>query len=165
VFSLDELLAQARALPLADADWPSKKWYTGRFWEGPAIPTTGPTSERIGPLTFLIAARGDDDPERSPRGTYGVFAWKEVRRRPVSWWRPRILKLLRSDDRPRTFNAILVELSNTTGDMGFGTSAEQALWDLVEQGKIAHTYPTEANGFAAHFVRLHGDFGAFPWQV
>jgi len=156
--ALDALLAQVEGGPAAQDAWAKRKWYTGRFWPDKEV-----SIGEWGPAGFMIAARGVADPQRSERGTYGTLDWRKTMARPVSFWRPRFLNAL-EDGEPRTFNRLLVEIANVTGDMGGTTSAEWALWGLVEEGLVAHTIKPADGDQAIYFVVLDGPFGGFPWQ-
>jgi hypothetical protein len=79
------------------------------------------------------AARGPDNHNRSPH-----LGFKRV---PVATWKEAILALLQ-DDRPRTFNAITVELSGYNADVHYRQPADRALWALVDAGAVELTLDT-----------------------
>ena len=90
---------------------------------------------------YLHLIRGEGDPERSPRPVGG-----RIDRAPhrtladvsVEKCCEDIIGLL-ADGRPRTFNAIGVELLDHTADTLLGSPYDEALWQLVERGAIEHT--------------------------
>ncbi len=89
--------------------------------------------------THLI--RSPDDPERSSRAARKgkETAWKaSTASKMEPEWRTRIVALL-EDDKPRTFNAICVELGDITADIGYATAPDKALWSLVAAGEVEHT--------------------------
>lgn len=110
-------------------------WLHGPWWE--ALGRDGPPYTWDDTGRYLHLARGDDDPERTPRGTYSPLAWRSAIKKPVRFWKKHIVKLL-SDGNARTFNGIMVELANVTADMAFTDTPDQALWELVAEWKVAH---------------------------
>jgi len=96
---------------------------------------------------YLHLVRAEDDPPRSSRKERQAREFtEEVRRREDMTkktrpeWRRRIFDYLRTHD-SSTFNTILVDLADITADMGHGVPGD-ALWDLVEAGKVYHTDPS-----------------------
>jgi hypothetical protein len=90
--------------------------------------------KRKGLARFVHIIRADDDPDRSPR--------EERRGKETEWqkafgkgtddaWAEAILNHL-SDDVPRTFNRIMVEIADATADVVFEKGPDRALWNLVE---------------------------------
>jgi len=84
---------------------------------------------------------GPDDPKRSPRPKGGrddkqphLTNAKTSR----GEWALRIEALM-EDGEPRTFNRICVELLDQEASIGFEGPLDEALWGLVEQGRLAHT--------------------------
>jgi hypothetical protein len=85
--------------------------------------------------------RGQGDPERSPRpigGRLDRAPHRTLEEVPVEKCCEDIIGLL-ADGRPRTFNAIGVELLDHTADTLFRSPYDQALWQLVEREAIEHT--------------------------
>lgn len=89
------------------------------------------------PYLHLIRAKGD--PERSPRGPGRALLWRNLDTRTPEAWAERIAAHL-NDGVPRTFNRIMVELSDFTADVAFGTTADEGLWLAVERGHLALTH-------------------------
>ena len=90
---------------------------------------------------YLHLIRGQGDPERSPRpigGRLDRAPHRTLEEVPVEKCRDDIMGLL-ADGRPRTFNAIGVELLDHTADTLFRSPYDQALWQLVEREAIEHT--------------------------
>jgi hypothetical protein len=91
---------------------------------------------------YLHIIRGADDPERSPRPKGGVrdkAPHLTLRRTTtVEGWKTQIERLL-EDGRPRTFNAIGVELLDQTADTLLDSPVDHALWSLVDAGALEHT--------------------------
>jgi len=112
---------------------------------GEAVWTSGPV-DRSGPAAYVHLVRSPDDPQRISRA-----ARKDLGKGPVSWcgdmkasakpeWLERIPELL-GDGKPRTFNAIVLEVSGGvyTADAAFGKAPDNALWELVTAGRVEHT--------------------------
>jgi hypothetical protein len=83
---------------------------------------------------YVHLIRADDDPERSPREkrrgqeTKWNSGWS---RNNQEMWEEGILNHL-SDDIPRTFNRIMVEIADANADTAFEKAPDWALWKLVE---------------------------------
>lgn len=109
--------------------------------EGPRVFVRGLIVERGGIAQYVHLIRGANDPERSERPVGGRedraphLTLAEV---PVEVCRDRLLGLL-VDGRPRTFNAMGVELLDHTADTLFGSPYDDALWQLVAAGHLEHT--------------------------
>lgn len=109
----------------------------------PPIPSesdwhSGPL-DRAGVCRYVHLIRSPDDPERSSRAARKgqETAWKK-KVADVEGWKLQILELL-SDGRPRTFNAITVEIADITADVAFEKGPDTALWELVADHQIEHT--------------------------
>lgn len=89
------------------------------------------------PYVHLIRAK--DDPERSPRGPGRALLWRNLDTHTPEQWAERITTHV-SDGVPRTFNRIMVELSDFTADVAFGTNAEEGLWVAVANHQLALTH-------------------------
>lgn len=99
------------------------------------------TPDRSGLSAFTVLIRGPEDPQRSPRrkGTDPTAWKKKVRKGTPEEWADKIVELL-SDGAPRTFNAITVELADTTADVAFQEQPEKGLWLAVDRGDLELTY-------------------------
>lgn len=106
---------------------------TKRKWNTGAI-------DREGPARYIHLIRSYRDPERTSREQRKgqVTAWRTLMKRPVPELKAEILELLK-DGKPRTFNAIGVELWDKTADILFENAPDFALWQLVDEGKLEHT--------------------------
>lgn len=112
-------------------------WLHGPWWrvldhEGPP-----PTWDGMGRYMHLV--RGADDPARVPRTERRgkETAWR-TEGGTVASWRDTILAVL-ADDKPRTFNRIVVEATNGAYTADVVPAAETALWELVAEWRLAHT--------------------------
>lgn len=94
-------------------------------------------------LALVHIIRADDDPQRLTReqakaaGRNRTKEWRALARKPV----PELAELIREllgDGRPRTFNAICVELFDSTADVLFQKNPDHALWSLVAAGEVEH---------------------------
>lgn len=106
-----------------------REWFTG------ALP------DRSELYLFTEMIRSPYDPERSPRGTHGPGAyarWRRDLKGHPSIWGSKLAQLL-MDGKPRTLNAIGIELVDFTADIVSGTALGEALWALVEAGEVEHT--------------------------
>jgi len=121
------------------AEWAvekKKREARGEWWRRPPV--------RTGAAQFTVAIRAPDDPERKPRPKKMAddpghsVKWKSINNATVEDWSRAIVKLL-SDGKSRTFNAISVELSGTTGDITIGRNPEKGLWLAVERGELEYT--------------------------
>jgi hypothetical protein len=97
--------------------------------------------ERTERAPYVHLVRHPSDPERSPRPPGGV-ADKQPHQTLAKtsfrdWVHP--IRTLLSDDLPRTFNRIAVELLDKTADIVFQSPFDEALWWLVDQGELEHT--------------------------
>jgi hypothetical protein len=103
--------------------------------------TIGPV-DRSGVYAYLHLIRSADDPQRRPRPPGGQKDRQPhltIDKTSPATWAARLQELL-GDGMPRTFNRIGVELLDKTADVIFGTSLDDALWALVDQGVIEHTW-------------------------
>jgi len=108
--------------------------------QGTALDLTfhvGPVNIAASPYVHLIRAK--DDPERSPRGPGRALLWRNLDKHTPEAWADRIVTHL-SDGVPRTFNRIMVELSDFTADVAFGTAADEGLWIAVSSHQLALTH-------------------------
>jgi hypothetical protein len=144
-----------------------------RAWE------TGWIPDQDGVYAFLAIVRSRDDPERSSRearrarlGHIGARdEWKKIRKLPAKEWLPRIENHL-LDGRPRTFNAIMVELADVTADVAMGDDDSEepsgplaALWMLVSGKRVEFTMETpvlfRSLDAHAHAERVRRSLGEF----
>ena len=110
-----------------------------------ALEWTRALVDRTGPARYAILVRAPGDPERRSRenrhAALGRAAagseWKEMRKATAETWAERFAAVL-ADGRPRTLNALTVELADATADVA-GDNAEAALWLLKERGQVEHT--------------------------
>lgn len=79
------------------------------------------------------------DPGRSPRGPGRALLWKGLDKHTTEEWAARIVTHL-SDGILRTFNRIMVEVSDFTADVAYGSSADEGLWLAVSRHQLALTY-------------------------
>jgi len=114
---------------------PGGGWLTGAFWR----PADGKAWE-AGPMTpgeadpkykYLEMVRSPDDPKRSPRGQRRPDAVTELEARKWNFLQPYadIVELM-VDGKPRTMNAMLVELYDMTAEMA-SSSLSRGLWTAV----------------------------------
>ncbi len=63
----------------------------------------------------------------------GVVEWRKLEQGKVDEWASAIVALM-SDGQPRTFNGIIIDLTDArcTADTAFGKDPDLALWKLVE---------------------------------
>lgn len=98
-----------------------------------------------GVARYAILVRAPGDSERRSRedrhAAMGVESaaseWKRLKLATAEQWAERFAAVL-ADGRPRTLNALTVELADATADMA-GDNAAAALWLLKERGKVEHT--------------------------
>jgi hypothetical protein len=101
----------------------------------------GVAVDRAGIAAYVHLIRGPQDPERSARPKGGRadraphLTLAEV---ALETCREQILGLL-SDGEPRTFNCIGVTLLDHTADTLFESPYDDALWQLVSEGRLEHT--------------------------
>lgn len=106
------------------------------------------TGEDRRPLSpYLHLVRAPDDPERMDRarslggttkGDAKILSYHKLRKRPLPELAAEIVDLL-SDNEPRTFNRIAVELWDKTADVVFEEAPDHALWSLVLEGRVEYT--------------------------
>lgn len=118
--------------------------------------------DRSGISQYLHLARSKYDPERMERkerhAKHGMHRatviWQEYRRASKKQWAEQIEELMRGENRCRTFNEIVLVLSDldVTADTVFGGAPDQALWELVERGVLWWTCEENAVFF------LHRDW-------
>lgn len=114
--------------------------------EAPAAPRPrdflrGMRVDRSGAGRYIHLIRGPDDPARSPRpkgGRADRAPHRTLSKLSVDDCAADIMRLL-ADGRPRTFNAIAVELRDHTADTFHRSPFERALWRLAEAGDLEHT--------------------------
>lgn len=135
---------ERRVTPSAFAEWlidVAESCVGGEEW---AKSVFGADHEVPPHASYDHLIRGDEDDTRIDhhelRRRYGsekVHGRKEASLLPSYVWEDKILDLL-SDGRPRTFNQICLELTehNLTADLLRGTSAEQAILDLLSEGML-----------------------------
>jgi hypothetical protein len=91
---------------------------------------------------YLHLIRGQGDPERSPRpigGRLDRAPHRTLEEVPVEKCRDDIMGLL-ADGRPRTFNAIGVELLDHTADTLFHSPYDQALTSSARRSNTPSTF-------------------------
>ena len=97
--------------------------------------------DRAGLARYLHLIRDPDDPERSPRpigGRADRSPHRTLGELSAEDCGNEILALL-ADGRPRTFNAIGVELLDHTADTLAGSPYDLALWRLVDERQLEQT--------------------------
>jgi hypothetical protein len=97
--------------------------------------------DRSGIARYLHLIRDPNDPDRSPRpvgGRADRAPHRTLAKLSVDAAGEEMLRLL-ADGRPRTFNAIGVELLDHTADTLHGSPYEKALWELTARGALEHT--------------------------
>jgi len=123
-----ELFAGSSTARVDDA--PSATGTQRTFYLGPAARASSP---------YLHLVRASDDPERSPRGPGRALLWRSLDKHTAEAWAARIVEHL-SDGTPRTFNRIMVELSDFTADVAFESTADDGLWLAVTRHQLALTH-------------------------
>ena len=112
-----------------------------QFHLNPGEWSTGKLVDRSGTFAYIVLVRAPEDPSRSPRGKgrKDRVGWQhDLKKTTIKEWKEIIFQHL-SDGVARTFNRIGVELLDKTADTLLGLNPEEALWKLVEEGKLAHT--------------------------
>jgi hypothetical protein len=97
--------------------------------------------DRSGINRYIHIVRGPNDPLRSPRPKGGLkdrAPHRTFKKLPVEKATELILSLL-SDGRPRTFNAMTIELFDLGADTLLGSPVDRALWKLVAAERLEHT--------------------------
>jgi hypothetical protein len=97
--------------------------------------------DRSGIAAYVHLIRWQGDPERSERPVGGRLdrsPHRTLANVAVTACRDEILGLL-ADGRPRTFNAIGVELLDHSADTLLGSPYDEALWQLVDAEQLEHT--------------------------
>jgi len=97
--------------------------------------------DRSGAYDYLVLVRDSlRDPQRRLRGSEAgdVAPHRALKKTRPEEWAEKIVALL-EDGKPRTFNAIAVELLDKTADVVGGTPVEKGLWLLVERGVLEYT--------------------------
>ena len=145
--SLDDASESAAAAspdPLTAGPWPKDPRQLSLF-EPPPLPDPefvhGIRIDRSGINRYIHIIRGPHDPERSPRPKGGrkdraphrTFAKMSVDRATD------LIVSLLNDRRPRTFNAMTVELFDLNADTLIGSPVDRALWRLVKASRLEHT--------------------------
>lgn len=123
--------------------WPSEpKPAKGAKHRDAATWTTGESVDRSGAARYVHLMRSPDDPDKldAPRGggKRDPIAWRKCNRTTPAEWSRRIVELL-ADGRPRTFNAICLELVARTADVMFEQTLDRGLWLAVGRGDVEHT--------------------------
>jgi hypothetical protein len=122
--------------------------------------------KRPGILKYTHLIRSDLDPDETLGRGFGRDIdrkpnGKPVGRKPGHWKNPgsvaefvKKIRKLMEDGRPRTFNAICVELTGTTADVWFEKEPDQALWQLVKDEELGFAQEMGAIFFcSAKFIR------------
>lgn len=132
-----ERLAKVNGLELKPKAAKVARWLTGKWWPKSKHPMDG----------FAHIIRSPFDPDRSSReqrrkirGKDPVAWKKDLKSGDVARWKREILRLL-GDREPRTFNRIVLELTDGqhTADIARGNDPDAALWSLVEAKNVEHT--------------------------
>lgn len=76
--------------------------------------------------------------EAKAAGRNRTAEWRRLAKAPVEDIQAAIRRLL-SDGAERTFNAMCVELWDSTSDVVFGKAPDDAIWDMVARGELEHT--------------------------
>lgn len=87
---------------------------------------------------FIHIVRGPDDPERGPRVKGQETAWKKKLSGDPEPWKKVLYDTLKKEG-PMTFNKLALLTSGYTADVVAGKAPDQALWQLVGEGKIKFT--------------------------
>jgi hypothetical protein len=93
---------------------------------------------RSGPARYVHLIRFASDPQRSRAAKRDPFAWRKLDEQSPEEWAARIVAHL-GDGQARTFNRIMVELTNFTADVAFDSNADSGLWRAVERTLVVHT--------------------------
>jgi len=97
--------------------------------------------ERSGAARYTHLIRAADDPKRISRSERkgNETRWRLDMRGSAEQWEDEMLVLL-GDGRPRTFNRIVLELTDGryTADVAFEGAPDTALWQLVERGSLEY---------------------------
>lgn len=96
--------------------------------------------DRSGMRAYTHLIRSPRDPERAEwRNTDNAAAWRRrLNKRSPEELAVEIHRHM-ADGVPRTFNRIAVEMIDKTADVVFGTSFDDALWQLVDRGDLQLT--------------------------
>lgn len=87
---------------------------------------------------FIHIVRGPDDPERGPRIKGQETAWRKKLSGDPEPWKKELYTTLKKEG-PMTFNKLALLTSGYTADVVAGKAPDQALWQLVGEGKIKFT--------------------------
>ena len=87
---------------------------------------------------YIHIARGPDDPERGPRVRGQETAWKKKLSGDPEPWKKILYDTLKKEG-PMTFNKLALLTSGYTADVAAGKAPDQALWQLVAEGKVKFT--------------------------
>jgi hypothetical protein len=113
--------------------------------EPPAPPLAfvrGVPVDRTGLAGYAHLVQDEADPARSERpvgGRKDRMPLRTLALTTVDHWRDRLLAHL-ADGEPRTFNRIGVELLDHTADMLYRTVVDRALWSVVDEQLLEHTW-------------------------
>lgn len=101
---------------------------------------TGVRPDLSGRYAYVLMIRHPSDPERRRRGseTGDIAPHRTLAKVPVETFMRSIANLL-TDGEPRSFNRISVELTDKTADVTTDSPFEEALWRLVEAGRVEFT--------------------------
>lgn len=150
---LGELVAAGALVPRAFAHDPFLPYGSTGYVPGPGLAAmpcwvTGLLPDRSGAAQYTLLIRGKDDPERvdirtlPPEQQDRTSIWRRKLKKAsvVDWmgW----LDTHLTDGLARSFNRIMVEMIDKTADVVTGLPPEDALWRLVEAGRVAFTTNT-----------------------
>lgn len=99
---------------------------------------TGALPNRTGMHAYTVVIRSPDDPERKHDGDRDLFPHHTLARTKAEDWKPSVILLLK-DRGPLTLNAIGVHICDKTSDIVLGSTLETAVWELVNDGRVAFT--------------------------
>lgn len=122
--------------------------------------------ERTGLKKYTHLIRSELDPDETLGRGFGRDIDRKSNGKPAGrkvdhWKNPgsvdefvKKIRALMSDGRPRTFNAICVELTGTTADVWADKEPDHALWQLVEKEELGWAQEMRAIFFcSAKFIR------------
>lgn len=138
----------------------TKGWLTGPWWTAQA--RTPPFRGESFYSHLVWGPKDDSRLSRKERQEMypdqgNATAWrKAVKAATVEDWMIRIEKLLTETPKPRTFNQIILELTRHEYNaiVFYRSAADEALWRLVAQRRLAHTLVSPTHG---HMLFAHPD--------